>query len=385
MTNHKPIYLDYMATTPIDPQVIEQMLAYMGPSANFGNPSSRTHIYGQIAARAVEQARTQIAEVIGASHEDIIFTAGATEANNLAIFGAARFYQAKGRHIITMSTEHKAVLDCMTQLEREGFEVLRLNPEPDGLLNLAELERALRTDTILVSIMHVNNEIGVVQDIAAIAELLRGRGVIFHVDAAQSASKLPIELGQIPVDLMSFSAHKMYGPKGIGALYVRHKPRIRLQPILFGGGHERGLRSGTLPTHQIVGFGAAFSMAAAMREPEQARLRSLCLRLWDGIRALPSIQLNGHSEKRIAGNLNVSFAALEGINILSEMHELAISASSACMSGRDEASHVLSALGISRARALSSMRLSLGRYTTEHEVDTTIEVIQRVIRRLMKQ
>jgi cysteine desulfurase len=371
-----------MATTPIDPRVIERMLAFMGPEAHFGNPASTTHIYGQVAATAVEHARQQIADNIGATPEDIIFTSGATEANNLAIFGAARFYHMKGRHVITLSTEHKAVLDCMKQLTREDFEVTYLTPKADGLLDLAELERALRDDTILVSVMQVNNEIGVIQDIAAIAAMLRGRGIVFQVDAAQSAGKLPIDLSQMPVDLMSFSAHKLYGPKGIGALFVRHRPRIRLQPILFGGGHEHGLRSGTLPTHQIVGMGEAFSIATSCREDEQARLLRLRERLWDGIRMLPGVQLNGHAEQRVAGNLNVSFGSLEAMQILPAISELAVSTSSACMSAKEDVSHVLRALGMSRERALSSLRMSVGRFTTDENIEDAIRIICRAIRQL---
>ena len=382
MTKTAPLYFDYMATTPIDPRVIERMLAFMGPDAQFGNPASTTHAYGLVAAQAVDHARLQIAEAIGAGADDIIFTSGATEANNLALLGAARFYQHKGRHIITLSTEHKAVLDCVQQLEREGFEVTRLTPQPDGLLNLSALEEALRLDTILVSVMHVNNEIGVVQDIASIGKLLRGKGIIFHVDAAQSAGKLWIDLNQQPVDLMSFSAHKLYGPKGVGALYVRHKPRIRLQPILFGGGHEQGLRSGTLPTHQIVGMGEAFAIASACREIEQARLLQLRERLWEGICEIPGIQLNGHREQRVAGNLNVGFSGLDGLSLLPAMSELAVSASSACTSAEAEASYVLRAIGVPREIALNSVRLSVGRYTTVAHVDRAIQVIHQAIARL---
>lgn len=378
MTKTSPLYLDNMATTPIDPRVIECMFECMGPNADFGNPASITHVYGLNAARRVEQARLQIADAVGAEPEEIIFTSGATEADNLAILGSARFYQAKGRHVITLSTEHPAVLDTMKQLEREGFEVHRLAPQSDGLLDLSELARALRDDTILVSIMQVNNEIGVVQDIAAIADLLRGRGIIFHVDAAQSAGKLPIDLRRLSVDLMSFSAHKLYGPKGVGALFVRHRPRIRLQPITFGGGHEQGLRSGTLPTHQIVGMGEAFAIAEACREAEQMRLLQLRERLWEGIGSLPGIQLNGHRDKRVAGNLNVSFKGIEGQDVLSMMPELALSTASACASAKPEASHVLRALGLSRERALSSVRISLGRFTCDADIDRAIEVMGRI-------
>lgn len=379
MTMSRPIYLDYMATTPVDPRVITRMLEYMGPESMFGNPASTTHVYGQVAAQAVELARQQIADAVGATPEAIVFTSGATEANNLALFGAARFYQMKGRHIITLSTEHKAVLDCMKQLTREGFDVDCLTPNPDGLLDLNVLERALRDDTILVSIMHANNEIGVIQDIAAIADMLRGRGIVFHVDAAQSAGKLPIDLSHLSVDLMSFSAHKMYGPKGIGALFVRQRPRIRLHPILFGGGHEHGLRSGTLPTHQIVGMGEAFAIAAACRETEQAYLFMLRQRLWEGIRHLPNVQMNGHEVRRLAGNLNISFGSFEAHELLPAMSGLALSTSSACTSAKEDVSHVLRALGMSRERALGALRFSVGRYTTTAEVDEAIRVITSVI------
>lgn len=381
MNNAKPIYLDYMATTPIDPRVIERMLEYMGPDAHFGNPASTVHVYGLMAAKAVERARLQIAEAIGTAPEAIVFTSGATEADNLAILGAARFYQHKGRHLITLTTEHKAVLDSFKQLEREKFEVTYLNPKPDGLLDLHVLEQALREDTILVSVMHVNNEIGVEQDIEAIGHMLRGKGIVFHVDAAQSAGKLPINLNQLPVDLMSFSAHKLYGPKGIGALFVRQKPRIRLQAISFGGGHEGGLRSGTLPTHQIVGMGEAFSIAYNSREIEQASM--LCLReqLWRGIQHLPGIHINGNENHRIAGCLNVSFDGLDGLNLIPLMSGLAVSTTSACTSASIEPSYVLRALGISRERALSSIRFSCGRFTTEDDIKQAVKIINQAIMR----
>ena len=370
-----PIYFDYMATTPVDPRVIEQMMRYLGPQDHFGNPASVQHIYGQTAALAVERARAQIAETVGVASEAIVFTSGATEANNLAILGAARFYQRKGRHVVTMSTEHKAVLDSVHQLEREGFHVTYLQPEPDGLLNLSTLEHALRDDTVLVSIMQVNNEIGVIQDIAAIGALLRGKGIVFHVDAAQSAGKLVIDLSTLPVDLMSFSAHKIYGPKGVGALYVRHKPRIRLQPQSFGGGHEGGLRSGTLATHQIVGMGEAFALAHALRNDEQTRIMALRQRLWNGIKTIEGIQLNGSEQHRVAGNLNVSFNGIDGALLLPALHELAVSTTSACMSAQVQPSYVLRALGLSRELALSSIRLSLGRFTTEDDVQRAIVIL----------
>ncbi len=379
-----PIYFDYMATTPVDPRVIESMIQYMGPTGHFGNPASATHVYGQMAARAVEQARVQIATVVGATVDDIVFTSGATEADNLAILGAVRFYQRKGKHLVTMSTEHKAVLDSFHQLEREGFEVTYLAPQRDGLLNVALLAEALREDTVLVSIMHVNNEIGVVQDINAIGGLLHGKGIIFHVDAAQSAGKLAINLQTLPVDLMSFSAHKIYGPKGVGALYVRHKPRIRLQPQSFGGGHEGGLRSGTLPTHQIVGMGEAFTIAEASRIDEQARILRLRQRLWDGICHLPGIHLNGSTTFRIAGNLNFSFSGIDGAALLPALSELAVSTTSACSSASFQPSYVLQALGLSDALAKSTIRLSIGRFTTDADIEEAIAIICRQIHLLQK-
>ncbi|HCU5990486.1 IscS subfamily cysteine desulfurase [Legionella pneumophila serogroup 1] len=378
----KPIYFDYMATTPVDPRVVEQMIKYLGPEGDFGNPASATHEYGRAASMAVEQARSQIAETINASPQEIVFTSGATEADNLAILGAARFYKNKGMHLVTMSTEHKAVLDSFHQLEKEGFQVTYLNPESDGLLDLGKLESALRSDTILVSVMHVNNEIGVIQDIASIGELLRNRGIIFHVDAAQSAGKLPIDLSQLSVDLMSFSAHKNYGPKGVGALYVRHKPRIRLQPLSYGGGHEGGLRSGTLPTHQIVGMGEAFAIAEADRIPEQTRILNLRKQLWDGIRHLPAIKLNGHEHRRIAGNLNVSFVGLNGDSLLFALSELAISTTSACSSASIQPSYVLRAIGLTDTEAQSTIRLSIGRFTSEVQIKKAIDIICTQVSRL---
>ncbi|CAM2986440.1 IscS subfamily cysteine desulfurase [Legionella worsleiensis] len=377
-----PIYLDYMATTPVDPRVVELMIHYLGPDGHFGNPASSTHIYGKTAAMAVERARLQIADAIHASTQDIIFTSGATESDNLAILGAARFYKNKGMHLITMSTEHKAVLDSFHQLEKEGFEVTYLQPESDGLLDLKKLEDALRQDTILVSIMHVNNEIGVIQDIAAIGDLLKNKGIVFHVDAAQSAGKIALNMEKLPVDLMSFSAHKMYGPKGVGALYVRHKPRIRLQAQTFGGGHEGGLRSGTLATHQIVGFGEAFALAEHDREEEQNRLLSYRQELWSGIKHLPGIQLNGHATQRIAGNLNVSFCGLDGDALLLALRELAVSTTSACSSASIQPSYVLRAIGLSDDLAQSSIRLSVGRFTTKEHIGKVISVITEQINRL---
>ncbi|MCL5272651.1 MAG: aminotransferase class V-fold PLP-dependent enzyme [Gammaproteobacteria bacterium] len=354
-----PIYFDYMATTPVDPRVVEQMIKYLGPDGHFGNPASATHIYGKTAAQAVERARSQIAEAVNASAQDIVFTSGATESDNLAILGAARFYKNKGMHLITMSTEHKAVLDSFYQLEKEGFQVTYLEPERDGLLDRNKLENALREDTILVSIMHVNNEIGVIQDIAAIGELLR----------TSNPSR-------------SFSAHKMYGPKGIGALYVRHKPRIRLQPQTFGGGHEGGLRSGTLATHQIVGLGEAFALAEKERVDEQARLLIYRQKLWTGIKFLPGIQLNGHEQQRIAGNLNMSFSRLDGDSLLLGLRELALSTTSACTSASIQPSYVLRAIGLSDDLAQSSIRLSIGRFTSDEQIDYAITLICAQVNRL---
>lgn len=371
----RPIYLDYMATTPVDPRVAAQMMHYLGPEGTFGNPASITHSYGAEAALAVEHARAQIAAAIHASVEEIVFTSGATEANNLAILGAARFYKNKGRHLLTLTTEHKAVLDSFHQLEKEGFEVSYLNPQSDGLLDLNTLKQAIRPDTILVSIMQVNNEIGVIQNIAAIGALLRPQGIIFHVDAAQSAGKLVIDLSKLSVDLMSFSAHKNYGPKGIGALYIRQKPRIRLQPQSYGGGHEHGLRSGTLATHQIVGMGLAFELAQEVLVAEQTRILALRQKLWNGIKHLPGIQLNGHEEQRIAGNLNMSFAGIDGDALLLAFKDLALSTSSACTSASVQPSYVLKALGLSAELIQSAIRLSLGRFTTEDDVDKAVNII----------
>lgn len=378
-----PIYFDYMATTPVDQRVIDAMVGYLGyGQKNFGNPASSTHVYGKKALEAVEYARAQIAASINASPGEIVFTSGATEADNLAILGAARFYQRKGKHIITMKTEHKAVLDSFHHLEKEGFQVTYLDPQPDGLLHLQTLADAIQDDSVLVSVMHVNNEIGVIQDISSIGRLLREKGIIFHVDAAQSAGKLPIDLQQLPVDLMSFSAHKNYGPKGIGALYVRSRPRIRLQPQSFGGGHEGGLRSGTLATHQIVGMGEAFALAEQQREEEQARILNLRQQLWEGVKHLPGIHLNGHPEQRIAGNLNLSFSGIDGDSLLLALRELAVSTTSACSSANLQPSYVLRALGLSDELAYSSVRLSMGRFTTNEDIRHAVEIINDQVLRL---
>lgn len=380
MIKQKPLYFDYMATTPVDCRVVERMVQYLGVQGDFGNAASTQHDYGQAAAKAVDNARLQIAQAVGCLPDEIVFTSGATEANNLAILGACRFYQRKGRHIITMSTEHKSVLDTVHHLSREGFEVTYLAPKTNGLLSLQALLDALRDDTIFVSIMHVNNEIGVIQDIAAIGQALRGKGIVFHVDAAQSAGRLPIDLSTLPVDLMSFSAHKSYGPKGIGALYVRSKPRIRLQAQTYGGGHENGLRSGTLATHQIVGMGEAFALAQSLQVTEQATILSLRQRLWDGIRTIPGIFLNGCEHQRIAGNLNVSLSGIDGSELLSALHGLAVSTTSACLSARSQPSYVLRALGLSQEQALSSIRLSFGRFTTPEAIDQAILMIHEVMK-----
>jgi len=380
----KPIYLDYMSTTPVDPEVVSQMLPYLGPDGIFANPASVQHLPGQAAATAVETARMQIAKTIGASSEDVIFTSGATEANNLAILGAARFYQRKGRHLITLSTEHKSVLDTFQQLEQEGFEVTYLSPEPSGILDLNKLEDALRSDTILVSIMQVNNEIGVIQNIAAIGQILENKGIIFHVDAAQSAGRLAIDLSTLAVHLMSFSAHKNYGPKGIGALFVRQKPRVRLQALVFGGGQERGLRAGTLPTHQIVGMGAAFSLSESLREEEQARILNLRNDLWQNLQTIPDIHCNGCLSQRIAGNLNFSIQSIDGEQLLPALHKIAVSSVTACASNSTQPSYVLKALGVTNDLCNASLRLSIGRFTTADDLDKSFEVLHDAICLLRK-
>ncbi|MDP3559431.1 MAG: aminotransferase class V-fold PLP-dependent enzyme [Legionellaceae bacterium] len=372
----RPIYLDYMATTPVDPKVIDAMLPFLGPDGAFGNAHS-PHQYGQTAAAAVEEARARIAETLSTSAESLIFTSGATEANNLAIIGAARLYQRKGRHIITMATEHPSVLESMEELSREGFEISYLPPQADGLLDLELLRTSLRKDTILVSIMHANNEIGVIQDIPAIAELLQGKGILFHVDAAQSAGKIAIDLEQWPIHLLSLSAHKNYGPKGIGALYIRQRPRIRVERLTFGGNQERGFRSGTLPVHQIVGMGAAFNLSQAIRIEEQARLLELRQQLWTGIQDLPHLQMHGHPTQRLAGNLHISFEHLEGHTLRERLPELALSSTSACSTTRHGVSTVLTALGISKQRAQNAVRLSLGRFTSENDIQCAILAIRR--------
>ncbi|ELI8045253.1 IscS subfamily cysteine desulfurase [Yersinia enterocolitica] len=377
-----PIYLDYAATTPVDPSVAEKMMQYLTLDGIFGNPASRSHKFGWQAEEAVDIARNDIAALVGADPREIVFTSGATESDNLAIKGAANFYQKKGKHIITCKTEHKAVLDTCRQLEREGFEVTYLAPQSNGIIDLKQLEAAMREDTILVSIMHVNNEIGVVQDIAEIGEMCRSRGIIFHVDATQSVGKLPIDLSKLKVDLMSFSAHKVYGPMGIGALFVRRKPRIRIEAQQHGGGHERGMRSGTLPVHQIAGMGEAYRIAKEEMESEAARLRSLRLRLWNGIKDIEEVYLNGDLENGAPGILNVSFNYVEGESLIMALKDLAVSSGSACTSASLEPSYVLRALGMNDELAHSSIRFSLGRFTTEEEIDYAIALVRKSIGRL---
>lgn len=377
-----PIYFDYSATCPVDSRVAEKMMQYLTNDGCYGNPASRSHRFGWQAEEAVDTAREQIADYLHADPREIIFTSGATESDNLAIKGAAHFYGKKGKHIITSKTEHKAVLDPCRQLEREGYEVTYLDPESDGLINLDKLTAAMRDDTILVSIMHVNNEIGVIQDIDAIGELCRERGIIFHVDAAQSVGKLPLDVTKTKVDLISLSAHKAYGPKGIGALYVRRKPRIRLEAQMHGGGHERGFRSGTLPTHQIVGMGEAFKIAKEELVKDQAHMLALRDRMYAGIQDMEEVYINGSLEHRIAGNLNISFAYVEGESLLMALKDLAVSSGSACTSASLEPSYVLRALGLNDELAHSSIRFSFGRFTTIEEVDYAVAEIRQAVTKL---
>ncbi|MCL9783936.1 IscS subfamily cysteine desulfurase [Vibrio sp. S4M6] len=377
-----PIYLDYSATCPVDPRVAEKMVQYMTMDGTFGNPASRSHRYGWQAEEAVDTAREQIAELLNADPREIVFTSGATESDNLAIKGAAHFYGKKGKHIITCKTEHKAVLDPCRQLEREGFEVTYLEPESNGIIDLKKLEAAMREDTIFVSIMHVNNEIGVIQDIAAIGELCRERKIIFHVDAAQSAGKLPIDVQEMKIDLISLTSHKIYGPKGVGALYVRRKPRIRLETQMHGGGHERGFRSGTLPTHQIVGMGEAFRIAQEEMQQDLEHAQALSDRLLAGIKDMEAVTINGDLEQRLPNNLNISFAFVEGESLLMSLKDLAVSSGSACTSASLEPSYVLRALGLDDELAHSSIRFSFGRFTTEEEVDYAVEQIRVAVNKL---
>lgn len=378
----KPIYFDYFATTPVDPRVAEKMMECLSIEGNFGNAASRSHLYGWKAEEAVEKARRQVADLIGADPREIVWTSGATESDNLAIKGVAHFHQKKGKHIITSKIEHKAVLDSCRQLEREGFEVTYLDPNTDGLTTPESIAAALRDDTILVSIMHANNEIGIVNDIAGIGEVTRNAGVLFHVDAAQSAGKIVIDMDQMKVDLMSFSAHKMYGPKGMGALYVRRKPRVRLEAQIHGGGHERGMRSGTLATHQIVGMGEAARIGQEEMAVEAARLKGLRERFWNGISDIEEVHINGDLEARLPGAMNVSIAFVEGESLIMSLKGVAVSSGSACTSASLEPSYVLRALGLSDELAHSSLRFSFGRFTTEQDVDSAVEELRHAVEKL---
>jgi cysteine desulfurase len=382
MTLKLPIYLDYSATTPVDERVAEKMCACLTREGLFGNPASRSHSFGWKAEQAVEEAREQVAALVGADPKEIVWTSGATESNNLAIKGAAQFYKKKGRHIVTISTEHKAVIDTCRALEREGYEVTYLDPEPNGLVDADKFAAALREDTVLASVMFVNNEIGVIQDIAKLGAICRERGVIFHVDAAQATGKVAIDLENLPVDLMSFSAHKTYGPKGIGALYVRRKPRIRIEAQMHGGGHERGMRSGTLAVHQIVGMGEAFRIAGQEMAAENERIRMLRDRLWNGIKDMEEVYVNGDLVHRVPHNLNVSFNFVEGESLIMALKDIAVSSGSACTSASLEPSYVLRALGRSDELAHSSIRFSIGRYTTVEEIDYTIDLIRKAVGKL---
>ena len=377
---HFPIYMDYSATTPIDPRVADKMIPFL--REQFGNPASRSHAYGWSAEAAVEEARANVAALVGADPREIIWTSGATESNNLAIKGAAHFYQSKGKHIITVKTEHKAVLDTVRELEREGFEATYLEPQENGLITLEQLEAAMRPDTILVSVMLVNNEIGVVQPIKEIGELCRSKGIIFHSDAAQATGKVHINLAELKVDLMSFSAHKTYGPKGIGALYVRRKPRVRLEAQMHGGGHERGLRSGTLAPHQIVGMGEAFRIAREEMDTELAKTKALRDRLAKGLLEIEEVYINGDMENRVPHNLNVSFNFVEGESLIMAVKDIAVSSGSACTSASLEPSYVLRALGRSDELAHSSIRFTIGRFTTEEDIDFAIDLLKAKVGKL---
>jgi cysteine desulfurase len=380
MTPHFPIYMDYGATTPCDPRVVDAMIPWL--REHFGNPASRTHAYGWEAEEAVENARKQVADLIGADPREIVWTSGATESNNLALKGAAQFYKSRGKHIITVKTEHKAVLDTVRELERQGFEATYLDVLDNGLLDMDVLKAAIRPDTILISVMYVNNEIGVIQDIPAIGALCREKGIVFHVDAAQATGKIDIDLATLPVDLMSLASHKTYGPKGIGALYVRRKPRVRLEAQMHGGGHERGMRSGTLPTHQCVGMGEAFRIAKEEMHAENERVRALRQRLLDGLQGIEQIFVNGDLERRIPHNLNVSFNYVEGESLIMGIKGIAVSSGSACTSASLEPSYVLRALGRSDELAHSSLRMTIGRFTTEEEVDFVVNTLKDRVAKL---
>ncbi len=382
MTLQLPIYMDYSATTPVDGRVAEKMANFLTKDGAFGNPASRSHAFGWAADDAVKTARKQIADLINANPKEIVFTSGATESDNLAIKGAAHFNQRKGKHIVTCKTEHKAVLDPCRELEREGYEVTYLDPEPNGLIDIEKFKAALRDDTTVVSIMHVNNEIGVIQDIAALGEICRERKIIFHVDAAQSAGKVPIDMDALKVDMMSFSAHKIYGPKGIGALYVQRKPRVRVEAQMHGGGHERGMRSGTLATHQIVGMGEAFRIAKDEMAAENERLMTMRNRLWDGFKDMEEVYLNGDLDQRVAGNLNVSFNFVEGESLIMALKDIAVSSGSACTSASLEPSYVLRAIGRNDELAHSSIRFTFGRFSSSEEVDFTIDLVRNAVEKL---
>ncbi|ASI68153.1 cysteine desulfurase IscS [Diaphorobacter nitroreducens] len=380
MTPHFPIYLDYGATTPVDGRVVDAMIPWL--REHFGNPASRSHAWGWEAEEAVEQARGHVADLIGADPREIVWTSGATESNNLAIKGAAHFYQGKGKHLITVKTEHKAVLDVMRELERQGFEVTYLDVQENGLLDIEKFKAAIRPDTILASVMFVNNEIGVIQDIPQLGALCREKGIIFHVDAAQATGKVEIDLTQLPVDLMSLASHKTYGPKGIGALYVRRKPRVRLEAQMHGGGHERGMRSGTLPTHQIVGMGEAFRLAKLEMAQDLGKVQALQKRLLDGLKDVEQVFINGDLERRVPHNLNMSFNFVEGESLIMGIKGLAVSSGSACTSASLEPSYVLRALGRSDELAHSSLRMTIGRFTTEEEIDYAISTIRHNVAKL---
>ena len=375
-----PIYLDYSATTPVDPRIAQKMIPYL--TEHFGNPASRSHSFGWTAEKAVEAAREHVAAMVNCDPRELVWTSGATESINLALKGAAHFYKDKGKHVVTVRTEHKATLDTVRELEREGFAATYLDVLPDGLLDLAVFASALRPDTIVVSVMAVNNEIGVVQDIAAIGEICRARGIIFHVDAAQATGKIPVDLAQLKVDLMSFSAHKTYGPKGMGALFVRRKPRVRIEAQMHGGGHERGMRSGTLPTHQIVGMGEAFRIAKLEMATENDRIRMLRDRLAQGLADIEEIYINGDLERRVPHNLNVSFNYVEGESLIMAIKDIAVSSGSACTSASLEPSYVLRALGRSDELAHSSIRFTIGRFTTEEEIDYAVDLLRRKVGKL---
>lgn len=377
-----PIYLDYSATTPVDYRVAQVMTECLTLEGNFGNPASRSHVFGWKADAAVETARKQVADLVNCDAREIVWTSGATESDNLAIKGAAHFYGKKGKHIITSKIEHKAVLDSCRQLEREGYEVSYLSPDKNGIIQPQMVADAIRDDTVLVSLMHVNNEIGVINDIAAIGEITRAKGVIFHVDAAQSAGKISIDLSELKVDLMSFSAHKIYGPKGVGALYVQRKPRVRIEAQMHGGGHERGMRSGTLATHQIVGMGKAFELAAQEMEADNIRIKALKEKMWSRLNGMEEVYLNGDVQQRVDGNLNISFNFVEGESLIMALKDIAVSSGSACTSASLEPSYVLRALGLNDEMAHSSIRFSIGRYTQEEEIDYVIDHIKEAVEKL---